>query len=567
MDPNQSKYYSVLHKHRLLFISIIAFVFCPTINLSAQNQFDHTKIGIAFSEKSWKEIYSSDQNYFFIQDWEMFFLDRKISYSVFTDVGLDDFDFEDMDVMILPGIEYLSDDAIQNIKDFISSGKSVFILGNLGIYKSQYRKRLSSVLGELFRINPIKKNDPENLVQTIKLNVNNPFIQEFNNQKYNIRNNVDLYYARPGLELSSLGFYSLPDSINKDRESAVIYGSTGKSRFAWMGFQISQIVDGIGENSVAEETILNILKFLSDKPLLNINNFPAQNNHAIIFLNKLKDGNKFSELIHEYNIPRGLLFDNFVTPENLEKKDFNLKYFSNFGDFHLIYNQIDYLNKSAKFIDEIFQNAKKNIELSTVQDEIGIFDESAFVSELSNDSIKFDKFSFRMNNNLIFKIHNNDANISFKILTNIFNRDGIFDEKFRCEFSGEHALVFSFVDEFNPEQIITSDEYKTLQISLMKNDFWVTTFNKMIDWYELKQNISVMVNSVEGEEAIEIEIINNNPVKVDELGLNLILPKEFINPSVSEPGLRFIFDYKTHQYKLIVENLNPNQEKRIIISE
>ena len=105
MNLKQVKYFSTLNRSRLLILITLSFVLFLSTNISSQNQFKYTKIGIAFSEKTWNELHSSDQNYFFIQAWELFFLDKKISYSVFTDDGLDSYDFEDMDILILPGTD------------------------------------------------------------------------------------------------------------------------------------------------------------------------------------------------------------------------------------------------------------------------------------------------------------------------------------------------------------------------------------------------------------------------------------------------------------------------------
>ncbi|HEY6626770.1 MAG TPA: hypothetical protein VIZ21_07435, partial [Ignavibacteriaceae bacterium] len=84
-------------KVKILFL----FIFVSPVVITAQIP-SNIKITIVNSELTKKLFYQ--QNNFFnpIYDWEIFFLNHKISYEVIDDTGLDDFDFRDTDVLILP---------------------------------------------------------------------------------------------------------------------------------------------------------------------------------------------------------------------------------------------------------------------------------------------------------------------------------------------------------------------------------------------------------------------------------------------------------------------------------
>jgi len=98
------------------------------------------KIGVVYSERTKSIIYPHDQKFYPIQDWELFFLSRKISYTVIKDEGLDDNDFEELDVLILPSVEILSKKASENLKEFLANGKGLFILGNFGTHDKEGEK-------------------------------------------------------------------------------------------------------------------------------------------------------------------------------------------------------------------------------------------------------------------------------------------------------------------------------------------------------------------------------------------------------------------------------------------
>ena len=72
---------------------------------------------------------------------ELFFLDKKISYSVIEDKDLNSLGQYEFDILILPSVEILSDQAIENLEEFLNAGKSIFILGKLGSFDPQLMTR------------------------------------------------------------------------------------------------------------------------------------------------------------------------------------------------------------------------------------------------------------------------------------------------------------------------------------------------------------------------------------------------------------------------------------------
>jgi hypothetical protein len=558
---NLQKYTSRSNKLRLLFPGIAVLIFNFNLSLSAQNQFTDTKIGVVFSEKTWKEIHSSDQNYYFIQAWELFFLDRKITYSVFTDDQLDNYEFEDMDILILPGVEYLSDDASMNLKEFVSEGKSVFILGDIGNYKSQYRKRLDNVCDDLIKLQPIEMNNLSQSVQTVRLFSNNPFIRKLNDQNLSLLNNPESFYIKNNYETTSLGYYLNKNSADTKSVSAISYGTSGKSRYVWMGFQLSQISPKILINGAFENLILSSLNYLSNKPLVSLNNFPSSYKHAIIFINEIKDAKGSINKIKESKLSDEFLFDNFITPEALE--DGNINDLKEFGNINLIFDQMNYLNNSAESINEIFQSAKKKIKMFAAQNDFGIYDTSPFPSKLAKDSIQFDGYSFRIYDDSKIVYTDGENVFSFKKLVSSSNiyKNNIFDK----EIPDEQLLVYTFINDFYKLQILTGDQFKKFKINLVQNNFWITTFEKLWDWYNSTQNILIMAGYSDND--IELIVKNNNPNDISDLCVNLILPLRFTDPSVSRVSSSISFDYTTHQYRLNINEIHAHEEMRLKISE
>ncbi len=567
MNPNQKKYLSKLKNYGLLDLFVISLIIFYSPNFPAQDPLDNIKIGIVFSEQTWNEVHSGENNFYLIRDWEIFFLDRKISYRVYTDSELDDYDFDDEDILILPGVEILSDEAVENIRDFEKSGKSIFILGNIGNYKTGARKRFENICNELTGITPIEITNPEYSATSITLKSNNPIINESVDQQLILSGNIKCYSANQSNENSNLGYYTNYPTTFNEFHPAVVCGTKNTSRFVWFGFQISQLSDELSKKSVAEKLILNVLIFLDNKTLVSLNNFPSSYNQEVVFINKLKDGKRFQNFIHGNSSLSNISFDNFILPESLDENKIDLKYLNAFGDIHLIYNKIDNLNKSALEIKGIYQKAANEIEKSTDQNSIGILDESPFKSDFKTDSTDFSEFNFRMYDRIILNTSSGNSIQYNKLLPKTSTYEDFKEFNSKNILSEKQVLVIPVIDEFNISNNLSKEEFKRLQINLIKNNCWFTTLNQMINWSELKSNISFYINTYKEEKKIEIVVKNNNYISVNNISFKLILPEEYSSASTSEIGTSIYFDYNERIYRLLIESIGTSQEKKIIISE
>ncbi len=567
MNPNQKKYLLKVNKFGQSVFIVISLIVLFSSILPAQNPLDNVKIGIVFSEQTWNEVHSGDNNFYFIRDWEIFFLDRKISYRVYTDDDLDDYNFDDEDILILPRVEILSDDAVENIKDFMGAGKSIFILGNIGNYKTGTSKRFESICNELTGISPIVIANPKFTTTSITLNSNNPIFNESVDKQLILSGKINCYSANQNNEFLNLGYYSNSDANNNRIQSSIVCGTKNTNRFAWFGFQISQIFDGLSKYSITEKLILNVLQFLGNKTLVSLNNFPSAYNKGVIFINKLKDGKKFQNFVQENNSLSNIPFNNFITPESLDENEIDLNYLKAFGDIHLIYNNINYLNRSALEINGIYQKAANEVENSTDQKSIGILDESPFNLDFKTISVDFTGFNFRMNNLAIVNNQNGNSILYKKFLFAKSSNEDYKELKSENILTDNQILIIPVVDEFNVSKNLNKDEFQSLQINLIKNNCWFTNLNQLINWNELKSNTSFYVNTYKDEKKIEVVVRNNNYVNVSDIGFKLILPEEYSSATTSEIGTRIYFDYNKRVYRLLIESVGANQEKRIVISE
>ena len=225
------------------------------------------------------------------------------------------------------------------------------------------------------------------------------------------------------------------------------------------------------------------------------------------------------------------------------------------------------MNKSAHEINGIYQNVENEIEKSTHQNSIGILNESPFNSDFQSDSVDFTGFNFRMNNLAIVNNQNGNSILYKKFLFAKSSNEDYKEFKSENILTDNQILIIPVVDEFNMSKNLNKDEFQSLQINLIKNNCWFTNLNQLINWNELWNNISFYVNNYEDEKKIEVVVRNNNYVSVNDIGFKLILPKKYSSATTSEIGTRIYFDYNEHFYRLLIESIGANQQKRIVISE
>ena len=134
-------------EHSKVKIFFLLTFLLPSV-IIAQN-WSNYKITIVNSELTKQFLHQQNDLYNPIYDWEIFFLNHKIAYDVIDDTGLDDFDFRDTDVLVLPSVEVLSQDAMENLSEYLNLGGSAFILGKLGEFDELGRRMKSDFLFEI----------------------------------------------------------------------------------------------------------------------------------------------------------------------------------------------------------------------------------------------------------------------------------------------------------------------------------------------------------------------------------------------------------------------------------
>ena len=396
-------------EHSKVKIFFLFTIFLPSV-IIAQN-WSNYKITIVNSELSKQLLHQQNALYNPIYDWEIFFLNHKISYEVIDDIGLDDFDFRDTDVLILPSVEVLSVDAKENLKEFLDLGGGVLILGKLGEFDEVGRRVKTDILSEISGIKANVMQNQSNTAYKLKINKSNILVKSSSSPNLLILNQFPIYYDEALLESSSV-LASVNETKNESASSTVYPCITsvekGNGRIIWFGFQLSQISANANETIPLSELIFNSINWLAKKPEVWINRFPDKYNSLSIFTFIVDDTKIFNEQILPILKARQITSVFLIKPTEIINSYENLSELCAIGEIVIHYDNMDMLTKSRNEIEELLIKSIHILKENTQQKSIGVFINN--VNDPGEYSFLFEETSFDFFIDENFRIYLNEVN-------------------------------------------------------------------------------------------------------------------------------------------------------------
>jgi hypothetical protein len=536
------------------------------------------KIGLVHSSLTKNLLHVEDKNFYPIQDWELFFLNKKISYEVFDDEGIDDYDFDEVDILILPAIEVLSDDGFENLQDFLKEGKGLFILGKLGMQNDDGINRRDDLLQSLggFQVNEFLEINV--IAKKHALYANNSLLHNVqSNSSLIVMNNFPLLYTEnASSKIIKLGEYISKDN-SEDRfidKAGIVKFENENGRLLWFGFQLSQIsVDD--ESDLLEKVIYNGIKWLAGKPIVWINPWPFNFNSATVFTSVLENPKVFTgneaEPFKTYSVKNSF----FLSPYALKSFPGEVEKLASFGDIHVLYDEFKNLDLSQEEKIAGLENAAQTLRNKIKQSFYGIkyknrneqkdiieksiskyFD---FVIYEDNSIITFEKKRGSLTNNakMIFPPSNYSLkkNYIYK-KNNLIEYKKYFDDVHKCG----GIIHVNYIDQFsNFNSSMGSETFKKISSCSMKNYSWIAPFSGIVDWLIKKENILVKLEEIGEKSVLRIVIENRNKDRVENVGVRLTLSPKYRNPETVNRNFNLRYDALTRSYYLLVPFLLANQ--------
>jgi hypothetical protein len=528
----------------------------------------NVKIGIVYSEKTKQLVYPQNKIFYPIQDWELFFLNRKISYTVINDNQLDDNEFDFLDLLILPSVEVLSKNARKNLQNFLNEGKGLLIFGKLGFYDKDGKNVFSDYLRELggFTINELNTKGKIAERHTIiypsvlgrNISAGNDFL---------ILNQFPPLAAELiGKDNMLLGKYVLDiGNENQAVNSGIVLCEKYNGRIAWFGFQLSQIIGNKSQENTVEKLILNSIEWLSPNPFLMLKPLPGKYNVPVIISNIITDTKSISVTSLEQYYSSNINANFFIDANEFDKPGIELSKFAAAGDINL------FLNKKfseEKISSALLESLYDRLKLNTRQKFFGLQLNSTRLIQSYNESIA-SPFNF-------YLLPDNSIHISGEIIITGFTDSFLINKNDYEETLQRFSLVYENAEK-NSEMVyinfidqtkwgstsIDDDLFLSITEYLKDKNAWITTYSDLIGWELSRQEMVIRTKKTYDENKFEIKVENHGQNEIRDVAIQLILPAGKFNPRLSQANLIMEYDPHLKSYLIIIPYLKAGTKQSI----
>jgi hypothetical protein len=107
------------------------------------------------------------------------------------------------------------------------------------------------------------------------------------------------------------------------------------------------------------------------------------------------------------------------------------------------------------------------------------------------------------------------------------------------------------------------DTFKKSLSYFRSNSAWIATYSAIVKWLINKEKISVKIEEIGEKPVLRLVIENRNKDKVANVGVRLVLPPNYRNPSVVSRNFSLRYDALTRSYNLLVPFLLANQSTTV----
>jgi hypothetical protein len=557
---------------------IFNFIFLLTsLTISTAQSLNDITVGIVHSEKTKQLLHKNDNNFYPILDWELFFLNQKVSYKTYEDKDLDNFEFKDTDVLILPSVEILTDQALENLKEYIQLGGNLFVLGELGSVDNELNAVKPDALEKLTGLKtsglPVANEISEKLI-----------IGSSNILSQNISENISLlvlnhltplYISEMPSSGKLLGSYQ---SIHSNDSSyfGIVSMEQGKSRIFWMGCQISQISLREDEKFKLEKVIDNAIKWLSGKPSVWINCLPSVHRSVTFFSFVIGNLNSPLDKQVAFADEADIKLNLFISPSEVLQHADELYTLSSVGDLNLMFDWFDYLEVKPDSTKKILSECWKRLKKASSQKYFGVYIKNIGSDEfliLDPDSC-FD-FTLDASSKLILVKNHKQIRLINKLLLNDFysiintieengnNKPENFSELYaEIKFSG--GIVTHLFNETFTEEL--PGYIKKIISAAAEEQSYITTFSDYISWIDAKKYLSVSIEDIPDESKLLLKLKNSGERLMEYIGIVISLPLHEGFPELN--GFDFRLDYNSDSgyYDIVVPFIQAGEETSLEIN-
>ncbi|MDX9923587.1 MAG: polysaccharide deacetylase family protein [Ignavibacteriaceae bacterium] len=538
-----------------------------------------------------------------VDTWKKFVSNAKYKYDIIYDADIEVGNFMEYKILVLPGTKSLSDKQLIKIKKYIENGGSLFVTGGPATFSDEGKWRGWDFFTEIFGIKFNKEIKPE---ETFKI--------------HTLRGNLPITAGIPSGYTLKIATWDRPiyaevleprtvqvsfwfdfrkeaglvrEQIN--RSAGIAYGSYGKGRFVWYGFEINSVL-GIQKDFIYFERLFNnSLNWLTYNPTAYVKDWPKPYESAAVIFPTLGDNiynvNNILPSIRQKTMP--VTF--FVSPEDAAENKALIKSLSRVGSIGTI-TDIGFISSPEDTVNRLFSKeiqeqtilvTKDSLNKATGSDVKAIMPLYGYYDDNTVQVLAQNGFDFLVTDSLTdrsvpeVKIMDGKPII---IITktarddiDIIKNYGLTDPKFqrytyeedidRVQFEGGlYVLKVHTEYQLQPQYVgVLQDIMKYLK----KKNIWVTSLEDLKEWW-LRRNVVEVRYETRSKRRISVELNNPSDKVTRDVVIEVHVNKKIKNVEVTAD----IINTKIPKYELkdegqtiffYVDKMEPHETRALLI--
>ncbi len=498
------------------------------------------KIALVYPELTKEILYKNDDSFKPTDSWELFFMSGGFRYEMVNDNEIGSIG-DDVSVIVIPQMEAVDAEIIDEIENAMQAGKGILISGNFSRFDGEGNKISQDDSKRLLDFQIKQLNDSSAAVNHTLKGSTAISIGLKPGQKILLSNKSSLFYASDLRE----SYHSLGKYFAGDVEySGIVADESSIRRLLWFGFTFDQL---IGQNR--NRVLFNSLKWLSSSPEVFINYWPSDFSSAVLYYKKIE---KLSDVDTSDSPPvKQEKLNYFITPQIIEKHANELKFSGKVGNVNLIWDDFFFSGLTHSDVLKRLDQAKVLINRFSDQDTYGILSYGEFYDSASFSLLNSEGYSF-----LFSSGYSDSFSFGYDSTNNVYMLTQTYTPGKNLE------TMVNFVLHSGGIIYVDTDSLKAgIPASLNGSRIWHTTFSELLDWIIKRSKLELKIKST-GTNDYEITINNNSPAMVENTGIWITVPGLIKNLTLDYPGEagELTFDSEKKMYFLRVNSIGGYQK-------
>ncbi len=535
-----------------------------------------------------------------INTWKKFLDNNSLNYDIISDASIETRKLDGYQLLVLPGSKSLSDKEIVEIKKYLQSGGSVFATSGIASYSDDGKWRGWDFLNDVFGVNYTGEISDTNKTSTHTLRGGLPITANiptgFPMQIATWDKPMAVEVLDPRTTQVSFWYnFRTQDGLVRQqikKTAGIVYGTYGKGRFLWMGFEINSVI-GVQEDYVYFDRLFrNCCNWLTYVPIAYVRDWPTGYNAAAVIAPTLSDNIQNIRNIFTYLKASNVKATFFVDPDKAEYDPQLISELTHYGEVSSIAD-VGYLSSATDTINSLYDFKTQVKILNTSRQKLesitgrkvsgllpfyGLFDQNTIKAALEagfkyilTDSLtdrSVPKTIIRGEKRMIVmtKTARDDYEVirDFGLTNPEFQFYTYQEDLDRTLFEGGMYIFKLHTDyQCKPENIsVVGDVINDLK----KKNFWITTGEEIQKWFSKKDYVELRVDK-RGKTRVVLTVSNPGEQEIGDLVIEVELndPAENISISAEIIGTKIPVlkhDKLSKNLQLLINNLK-GKESRI----